>query len=121
MACLKRDPDTTLLGEVEMLVLLMFTVFAVRGLIIAAAGIFALTAFGVTLRQREMGVRLTLGATPPDLVRLVIREALVPVAVGVAVGVAGAVWAVDLLQELRSIAPMRAIPERSRSWLSCCS
>jgi hypothetical protein len=76
----------------------MFTAFAVSGLIIAAAGIFALTAFGVARRQREMGVRLTLGARPADVRRMIIREALGPVTAGVALGIGGAIWAADALQ-----------------------
>jgi putative ABC transport system permease protein len=78
----------------------MLGTFALSGLVIAAAGIFAMTAFGVTIRRREMGVRLALGATPVDLVRLVIREALVPVAVGAALGVTCALVAADRLQVL---------------------
>ena len=68
------------------------------GLLIAGTGILALTLFNVALRRQEMGVRLTLGAAPGDLVRLVIREALVPVAIGTAVGVVATYWAGKALQ-----------------------
>lgn len=78
----------------------MFAAFALSGLVIAAGGILAMTAFGVTLRRREMGVRLPLGTTPSGLARLVVREALAPVAIGAAVGAACALWAADRLQVL---------------------
>ena len=78
----------------------MLGAFALSGLVIAAGGIFAMTAFGVTIRRRELGVRLALGAAPADLVRMVIREALVPVAVGAALGTAFAWAAADRLQVL---------------------
>ncbi|MBK9240808.1 MAG: ABC transporter permease [Acidobacteria bacterium] len=77
---------------------MLFTAFAVCGLLIAGTGILALTLFNVALRRQEMGVRLTLGAAPGDLVRLVIREALVPVAIGTAVGVVATYWAGKALQ-----------------------
>ena len=77
---------------------MLFTAFAVCGLLIAGTGILALTLFNVALRRQEMGVRLTLGAAPGDLVRLVIREALVPVVLGAAVGVVAAFWAGKGLQ-----------------------
>jgi predicted permease len=77
---------------------ILFAAFAVCGLLIAGTGILALTLFNVTLRRQEMGVRLTLGAAPGDLVRLVIREALVPVVLGAAAGVVAAFWAGKGLQ-----------------------
>jgi putative ABC transport system permease protein len=76
----------------------IFMAFAVSGLVIAVAGIFALTAFDVARRQREIGVRLTLGAKPADVRRMVIREALAPVMAGVVIGTGGAVWAAEALQ-----------------------
>ena len=77
---------------------MLFTAFAVCGLLIAGTGILALTLFNVALRRQEMGVRLTLGAAPGDLVRLVIREALVPVMLGTAAGAVAAWWAGKGLQ-----------------------
>jgi ABC-type antimicrobial peptide transport system permease subunit len=76
----------------------LFTAFALCGLLMASAGILALTLFNVALRRQEMGVRLTLGAAPGHLVRLVIREALVPVVLGTVVGAGLAFWAGKALQ-----------------------
>jgi predicted permease len=76
----------------------LFTAFALCGLLMASAGLLALTLFNVALRRQEMGVRLTLGAAPGHLVRLVIREALVPVVLGTVVGAGLAFWAGKALQ-----------------------
>jgi ABC-type antimicrobial peptide transport system permease subunit len=77
----------------------LFAAFALCGLLIASSGILALTLFSVALRRHEMGVRLTLGAAPGDLVRLVIREALQPVVAGTIVGAGVALWAASALEK----------------------
>jgi ABC-type antimicrobial peptide transport system permease subunit len=72
--------------------------FAVCALLLAAAGLYALAAFEVSLRRYEMGVRLTLGASAREIQRLVVFEALRPVVVGAAIGAVVAVWAGKFLQ-----------------------
>jgi len=66
-------------------------VFAALGLLLAALGIFGVTRYWVGLRIPEIGVRLALGATKRDVVRLVVGAAAKLVLVGVVAGVAGAV------------------------------
>ena len=55
-------------------------------LLIAAAGLIVVTAHGVTRRTREMGIHLTLGATPGIVVRLMLRRTLIALAIGLAAG-----------------------------------
>ena len=57
---------------------------------LATAGVYSLVAFAVTQRLGEMAIRLVLGATGRELLLMICRQALVPVAVGLAVGAAGA-------------------------------
>jgi len=66
-------------------------VFAGFALILAGVGIFAVVSFSVADRTREIGVRVALGAAGGEVRWLMVRQALVPVAVGSVFGLAGAV------------------------------
>ena len=59
-------------------------------LILAAGGLYGVVSYIVALRRREIGVRLALGATRRSVVRLVVRQGLVPAAVGAIAGAGGA-------------------------------
>lgn len=67
---------------------LVLGVFAALALGLTGLGVFAVVAYLVASRTREMGVRLAIGAAPASLMRLVIRQATVPVAVGAGIGLA---------------------------------
>jgi putative ABC transport system permease protein len=60
--------------------------FAVATVILVAVGIYALVSFAVADQLREIGVRVALGAQGRDVRRLVVVQAIVPVAIGLAVG-----------------------------------
>jgi ABC-type antimicrobial peptide transport system permease subunit len=68
------------------------------GLVLAGVGIYAVVAFFVSQRTREIAVRLALGARPADVVGLVVRQGLRPVVVGLLLGTAGALAAGRALQ-----------------------
>ena len=76
----------------------VFVVLALVALTLAAVGLYAVASFDAALRQYELGVRLALGASAGDIERLVIGEALRPMAVGIGLGVIGAYWTVGLMQ-----------------------
>jgi predicted permease len=67
------------------------------GLLLSAAGIYGVVSFFVSQRTAEIGMRMALGATPSDVTRLVMRQAVVPVAAGVAAGLIASAVATRLL------------------------
>jgi putative ABC transport system permease protein len=70
------------------------------GLLLAAVGIYGVTARGVVERTREFGVRVALGSQPADVVRLVIAQALQAVGVGTVAGITGGVWLSGVLSRV---------------------
>jgi len=64
--------------------------FAVIALVIASAGIYGLSAYAVVRRRQELGIRLALGATPGQIIVLVLRHGIFLNVVGAGLGLAGA-------------------------------
>jgi putative ABC transport system permease protein len=69
---------------------LLISLYAGLALLLAALGVYAVVANGLAQRQREFGIRAALGATGPDLVRLMAREMAGVTAIGLATGLAAA-------------------------------
>jgi len=74
--------------------------FGLAGLALAAIGVFGVAARDVTRRTREIGIRMSLGAVPADIVRMVLIRGSLPVGVGLAAGAAGSLAAARLLSGL---------------------
>ena len=78
----------------------MFGAFGLLAIVLAAVGLYGVIALDVTQRTRELGVRIALGARPGDVVRLVMRHALLVVAVGAALGTAIALVARPVVEPM---------------------
>jgi putative ABC transport system permease protein len=78
----------------------LLAAFAALALLLATVGIYGVIACGVAQRTSEFGVRMVLGASPRSVLRLVLVHSALPIAVGVALGLAGTFWANRLLTGL---------------------
>ena len=83
--------------------------FAGAALLLAALGIYGVVAYGITLRRRELGIRMALGAGRGEVIRLMIRGAISLVVPGLVVGLVLALAADRLLQrQLYGVSPYDA-------------
>lgn len=78
----------------------LFAVFAAVALILATVGIYGVMSYAVTLRTREIGLRMALGAQRSDVLKLVGRHGLLITTVGVGAGIAAAVGLTRLMSGL---------------------
>jgi putative ABC transport system permease protein len=67
---------------------------------LAAVGIYGVVSWNVTRRTRELGIRTALGATPSDILLLVVGGGMRVVLIGLAIGLAGSLALTRLLQNL---------------------
>lgn len=81
-------------------VLLMLGVASVVALAIGAVGLYGVLAYGVTLRRREIGVRIALGAARADVSRMIATRGVLLASLGVVIGLAGALLATRFLHGL---------------------
>ncbi|HXL07114.1 MAG TPA: FtsX-like permease family protein, partial [Gemmatimonadales bacterium] len=88
----------------------LLTIFALLAVGLALVGIYGVTAYAVTQRTRELGIRMALGARGVDVVGLLMRESLRRVAVGVGLGLLAALGVTRALSAmLFEVAPRDAV------------
>jgi ABC-type antimicrobial peptide transport system permease subunit len=76
----------------ERLVALVAAFFGAVAALLAALGLYGVTAYAVTRRRTEIGVRLALGASPRDAVVMMLRRVAILVALGAAAGIGASFW-----------------------------
>jgi predicted permease len=76
----------------------LFSAFGLTALILAAVGLYAVGAYEAAQRRREVGIRMAIGGSARAVQWLIVRQAMAPVIVGLAVGLAVAYWAAKFLQ-----------------------
>ena len=78
--------------------LVLLIAFSVAALVLASAGVYAIAAYSVTARRREIGIRMALGADRGRVLRQVMRDGALPVLAGAVGGIAVQLWASKLAE-----------------------
>jgi putative ABC transport system permease protein len=79
---------------------LLIVIFAGLALLLAMIGIYGVLSNLVASRVREIGIRMAIGASPAKIGRLILRQSLIPVVLGLAIGLAGTFALSQFLQAL---------------------
>lgn len=89
----EMQPYTALIAGTlgrQRLLSLLLTIFAGTGLALSLVGVYGVVAYRVRQREREIGVRLALGASPASMAQSVVRQGVMHAATGVAIGIPAA-------------------------------
>jgi ABC-type antimicrobial peptide transport system permease subunit len=86
--------------------LTLFALFATVSALLTGFGLYAVVGAAVGTRAREIGIRVALGAERASVVRLVLREATIPVGIGLTAGLAGFVAAARFLDQFMFSLPV---------------
>lgn len=79
---------------------MLFLVFAATALLLAALGIYAVVSYSVSGRTREIGLRVAVGASAQDIVALVLKHDMLPVGVGLLLGIAASLGVARFLESM---------------------
>jgi predicted permease len=88
---------------------ILLSAFGAAALLLALLGVYGVLAYSVSLREQEFGIRIALGSGKAALIRLVMRQAVVPVVAGILAGLTLALiatrWIQTLLYETKAVDP----------------
>src|SRR6266498_5331118 len=75
-------------------------VLGVLALVLALIGVYGMVSYAVSQRVREIGIRMALGADAKEVMRLILRQAMRPVAIGIVIGIVGCAAASSILSSV---------------------
>ena len=81
-------------------------VFGVLGLALAIVGVYGVISYAASQKTHEIGIRMALGAQPEDILKLILRQGLVIVAVGLVLGVMAALAVGRVVGNFLTVSPM---------------
>jgi ABC-type antimicrobial peptide transport system permease subunit len=81
-------------------------VFGVLGLTLAIVGVYGVISYAASQKTHEIGIRMALGAQPEDILKLILRQGLVIVAVGLVLGVMAALAVGRVVGNFLTVSPM---------------
>ncbi len=76
----------------------LFLIFAAIALLLASVGLYAVIAHSVSLRTQEIGIRMAVGATGRDILKLVFTQGMLPLGIGLAIGLAASLAVMPILK-----------------------
>jgi len=76
----------------------VFLIFAAIALLLASMGLYAVIAHSVSQRTQEIGIRLAVGATAPDILKLVFKQGMLPLGIGLTIGLAASFAVIHLMK-----------------------
>jgi putative ABC transport system permease protein len=79
---------------------MLLAIFASLALVLASVGVYGVTAYSVSQRTREIGIRVALGAQPSQVIRLIVGRGMALVLAGVAIGLISAIWLTRVMTSL---------------------
>ena len=88
------------------IITVMFLLFAAIALLLASVGLYAVIAHSVNQRTQEIGIRMAIGATSRDILAIVFRQGMIPLGLGLLIGLAGSLAVNTVLKaELVHVSP----------------
>jgi putative ABC transport system permease protein len=78
----------------------LVALFALLALLLASVGIYSVISYSVSQRTHEMGIRIALGARSRDVLRLVVKQAMKLIVIGLGVGLSASFWLTHLMKAL---------------------